>query len=278
MSKVLSVIIINYKTPSLLKQCVKSIKKNTPSCDYNIIVVDNNSEDGSAEMIEDDFADVVLIANKENLGFPRAVNQAIRKSKSKYILLLNPDITVLKGSLDTMMKYMDEHESIAVLGPKLINPNGSIQYSCFKWFTSPRVALYRRTPFGKLTGKKEMIDDFLMADWDHKTGREVAWILGSCMMVSRKAIDQVGLMDERFFMYMEDVDWCRRFWKNGWKVYYYPEVEVVHYYARASAAESNFFLSMFNRQTRIHIKSAIKYFFKYFKEDKDSRTPKMNQE
>jgi len=277
MAKVLSVIIINYKTPSLLRQCIKSVQKNPPSCDYNIIVVDNNSEDGSAEMIEDDFENVVLIANQENLGFPKAVNQAIRKSKSKYILLLNPDITVLKGSLDTMMKYMDEHESIAVLGPKLINPNGSIQYSCFKWFTSPRVALYRRTPFGKLTGKKEMINDFLMADWDHKTGREVAWILGSCMMVSRKAIDQVGLMDERFFMYMEDVDWCRRFWKNSWKVYYYPKVEVVHYYARASASESNFFLSMFNRQTRIHIKSAVKYFFKYLKEDKDSRTPKMNQ-
>ncbi|NQV12797.1 MAG: glycosyltransferase family 2 protein [Parcubacteria group bacterium] len=273
MAKDLSVIVVNYKTPSLLRQCIKSIQKNPPSCNYDIIVVDNNSEDETVEMMEDDFPEVVLIANEKNLGFPKAVNQALRKSDSKYILLLNPDITVLGESLDKMMAYLNVKESIAVLGPKLINPNGSIQYSCFKWFTSPRVALYRRTPFGKLTRQKELVDDFLMADWDHKESREVAWILGSCMMVRRKAIDQVGLMDERFFMYMEDVDWCRRFWQKGWKVFYFPEVEVVHYYARASASESNIFLSMFNRQTRIHIKSAIKYFFKYLNEDKKKRAP-----
>jgi hypothetical protein len=268
MNKTLSIIIVNYKTPSLLKQCIKSIYKNAPSFSYDIIVVDNDSQDGSAEMIEDDFEDVILIAHNENLGFPKAVNRAIKKSKSKYILLLNPDITVLKDSLDKMVEFMDRNESVAVLGPKLINPNGSIQHSCFKWFTSPRVVLYRRTPFGRLTGKKKLIDDFLMVDWDHSKGREVAWILGSCMMVRRSAIDQVGLMDERFFMYMEDVDWCRRFWQKGWKVYYYPNVEMVHYYARASASESSLFLSMFNKQTRIHIKSAVKYFLKYMRNGK----------
>ncbi len=263
MLKKLSVIIVNYKTPSLLRQCIKSIQKNPPSHDYDIIVVDNNSEDETIDMIEEEFPQVIVIANDENLGFPKAVNQGIRKSQSDYILLLNPDITVLKDSLNQMLEYMDKNESIAASGAQLINPNGSIQYSCFKWYTSPRVVLYRRTPFGKLTGKQKLIDDFLMKDWDHRESREVAWILGSCMMVRRKAIDHVGLMDERFFMYMEDVDWCRRFWQKGWKVYYYPHVQMVHYYARASAKESSIFLSMFNKQTRIHINSAVKYFLKY---------------
>lgn len=268
MKKKLSVIIVNYKTPSLLRQCIKSIIKNPPSHEYDIIVIDNNSEDETVEMIEDEFPQVVLIANDENLGFPKAVNQGIRKSNSDYILLLNPDITVLKDSLDKMLEFMDQNENVAASGAKLINPNGSIQYSCFKWYTSPRVVLYRRTPFGKMTGKQKLIDDFLMKDWDHGESKEVAWILGSCMLVRRKAIEHVGLMDERFFMYMEDVDWCRRFWQKGWKVYYYPYVKMVHYYARASAKESSMFLSMFNKQTRIHINSAIKYFIKYMKSGK----------
>lgn len=272
---VLSIIIINYKTPSLLRQCIKSILRNEPKFKYEIIVVDNNSRDESVPMIEDDFYDVVnLIANKKNLGFPKAVNQGLRKAKgSKYILLLNPDITVLPGALDKMVEFMEKNESIAVLGPKLINPNGSIQNSCFTEFTSPSIVLYRRTPFGKLPRAKRKVEEFLMAKWDHNNEREVAWILGSCMLVRMRAIEQVGLMDERFFMYMEDVDWCRRFWQKGWRVYYYPEVKMVHYYQRASASEGGLIRSMFNKQTRIHISSALKYFLKYRRSAKENIRP-----
>jgi GT2 family glycosyltransferase len=267
--KDLSIIIINYKTPSLLRQCIKSTLRAKPKLNYEIIVIDNNSRDGSAQMIEDDFYDtVILIANKKNLGFPKAVNQGIveaQKNQSKYILLLNPDITVLPESLEQIFDFMEKNQDIAILGPQLINPDGSIQNSCFTQFTTPAIVLYRRTVFGKLRKAKKEIDNFLMANWDHRSPRNVAWILGSCMFVRMEAIKKIGPMDERFFMYMEDVDWCRRFWEAGYRVFYWPGVKMVHYYQRASAPEGGLLLSMFNRQTRIHIFSALKYFLKYWK-------------
>lgn len=272
--KILSIIIINYKTPTLLRQCIKSIQKNKPAYPYEIIVIDNNSGDGSVEMIKDDFDNVVkLIANDKNLGFPKAVNQGVEASgKSKYILLLNPDITVLPESLDKLFEYMEKNKEVAVVSPKLINPNGSIQYSCFSQYPSPKMVLYRRTILGRSEKAQKEIKKFLMADWDHKEEKEVAWILGSCMFVRKEAIKKVGLMDERFFMYMEDVDWCRRFWENKWKVMYYPDIKMVHYYQRASASDSGIIKSMFNRQTRIHIASALKFFLKYWKR-KDTKIP-----
>lgn len=266
--KDLSILLIHYKTPTLLRHCLKSIYKDEPNLDYEIIVVDNDSQDKSVEMIEDDFPQVKLIANKLNLGFPKAVNQGIKLSSGKYILILNPDITVLPGSIDKMFEFLEKEKNIAVLAPKLINPNGSIQYSCFSTFPTSQIVLYRRTPLGKSPKALKLIKDYRMTDWDHQEGREVAWVLGSCMMVRKEAIDQIGLMDERFFMYMEDVDWCRRFWQAGFRVYYFPEAEMVHYYQRSSASESGLLLALFNRQTRIHIKSALKYFLKYAKAPK----------
>lgn len=269
--KDVSIIIISYKTPSLLRQCIKSILRSKIKLNYEIIVIDNNSKDESVQMINDDFYDKVkLIANKKNLGFPKAVNQGIleaQKNQSKYILILNPDITVLPNSIESMFEFMEKNKDIGILGPQLINPDGSIQNSCFTKFTTPSIVLYRRTIFGKLKKAKKAIDEFLMKNWDHKTPRDVAWILGSCMFVRMEAIKKVGLMDERFFMYMEDVDWCRRFWEAGWRVYYWPKVKMVHYYQRASASESGLLMSIFNRQTRIHIASALKYFIKYWKHD-----------
>lgn len=271
--KDLSIIIINYKTPSHLRQCIKSIQKHAPKMDYEIIVVDNNSQDGTVQMIEDDFmynyknqkiSNVELIANNENLGFPKAVNQGIKKSNGKYILLLNPDITILENSLEQMIAYMQKHPNVAVLGPKLVNPNGSIQLSCFNRFTSPELVLYRRTLFGKLSRGKKMLDDFTMKSWDHLTEKDVAWILGSCMLVDKNVINKVGMMDERFFMYMEDVDWCRRFWQNDYKVRYFPKVKMVHYYARESSSESGLIKAILKKQTRTHITSAFKFFLKYF--------------
>lgn len=278
--KDLSIIIINYKTSSLLRQCIKSILRQKPKLNYQIIVIDNNSRDGSTQMIEDNFYETVtLIANKKNIGFPKAVNQGIseaQKNNSKYSLLLNPDITVLPNSLEQMIDFMEKNKDIAVLGPKLINPDGSIQNSCFTQFTTPSIVLYRRTILGQLPKAKKEIENFLMAKWDHKTSRNVAWILGSCMLVSMETIKKVGPMDARFFMYMEDVDWCRRFWEHGFRVYYWPEVKMVHYYQRASAPEGGLLLSMFNRQTRIHISSALKYFLKYWKH-RDTITEKLKE-
>ncbi|MBU1118922.1 glycosyltransferase family 2 protein [Patescibacteria group bacterium] len=270
----LSIIIVHYKTPSLLRQCIRSIRKHEPSFKYEIIVVDNNSMDETAQMIEEDFPSITMIANKENLGFPKAVNQGIRVSKGRYVLLLNPDITALPGVLENMITYMTKHPDIGMLGPKLQNPNGSLQLSCFDSYPNVRLIIYRRTFLGNFKRPQKQIRKFTLADWDHGSKREVAWILGSTMLARREAIDDVGLMDERFFMYMEDVDWCRRFWNKGWKVLYYPDFHMIHYYARASASSPNVFFAFFNKQTRIHIVSAIKFILKYAKqnESKDKQT------
>ena len=280
----LSVIIVNYKTPTHLRQCIKSIQKHKPRLNYEIIVVDNNSQDGTTEMIEDDFifnyknqkiSNIKLIANKHNLGFPKAVNQGLEQSKGKYILLLNPDITILESSLEEMIDYLEKNKDIAVLGPKLINPNGSIQNSCFSQFTSPQIVLYRRTLFGKMERGKRVVGDFTMKSWDHSKEKDVAWVLGSCMLIRKEAIEKVGLMDKGFFMYMEDVDWCRRFWKSGYKVRYYPKIKMVHYYARASSSEGGLIQALLKKQTRVHITSALKFFIKYFGQ-KDEQYSKTN--
>lgn len=264
----ISVVLVHYKTPGLLRQCIESIYKASPRASFEIIVVDNNSMDSTPQWIDDDFPEVVLIANKDNRGFPKAVNQGVKKATGSYILLLNPDITVLEDSMDELFEYMEKRTDVGLVGPKLINPNGSLQKSCFKHYPNTRIILYRRTFLGNFNGSQKVLKEFTMDDWDHSDEKEVAWILGSSMFVRRKAIEDIGLMDERFFMYMEDVDWCRRLWQSGWKVVYYPHVKMVHYYARASADNTNAFTAFFNRQTRIHIASGIKFLLKYAKTNK----------
>ncbi len=260
----LSILILNYKTRSLLRQCLKSIHQHPPEGKtYEIIVIDNASDDSTGEMLEDEFPDTTFIPNTINLGFPKAMNQGLRVSRGRYVLLLNPDITVLPQALSKMLAEMERESRIAILGPKLMNPDGSLQYSCFAHDTTLPVIIYRRTPLGRSERGQKAIQTFLMEVWDHAESQEVAWMLGSALLVRREAMEKVGLMDERFFMYLEDVDWCRRFRDAGWRVTYYPHANMIHYYSRASASEKGLFRSLFNKQARIHIASAIKYLWKY---------------
>lgn len=275
--KDLSIIIVNYKTPSMLGHCIDAIKASPTKASYEIIVLDNASEDETVEMLENDYPEVNLIASQENLGFPKAVNRGIKFSRGKYVLILNPDITLLRNPIDIMMEYLKSNPSVGVVGSKLVNPNGDVQNSCFATFTTPRIVLYRRTPLGRSNKAKLTINKFLMNGWNHDRKRQVAWLLGSCMMASRESINKVGLMDERFFMYMEDVDWCRRFWKAGLSVCYLPEASMVHYYQRESAPGTGLIKALFNKQTRIHIKSAFKFFLKYLNENDAHLSKQLNQ-
>ncbi|MFH1509064.1 MAG: glycosyltransferase family 2 protein [bacterium] len=281
--KSISIILVSYENPGILMQCIKSILKeaNKPNESFEIIVVDNSINNKNRneikEKIEDDFSkEVKLIKNKKNVGFPKAVNQGIKNSSGKYVLILNPDITVLENSINKLAAFLDQHEEVAIVSPKLVNPKGTIQFSCFSFFTTIKTIIYRRTSLGNLNKGKKNLEKFSLTNWNHAEARPVAWMLGSAMMAKREAIKKVGLMDERFFMYMEDVDWCRRFWRAGYKVYYYPDAAMVHYYQRESATESSLFLAMFNKLTRIHIKSAIKYFWKYRRAEERDLINKIN--
>ncbi|MDP2918332.1 MAG: glycosyltransferase family 2 protein, partial [bacterium] len=204
------------------------------------------------------------LASNYNSGFGTAINWGINNAPeaAEYLLFLNPDIIIQGNALEKMLEFMAKRQDVALLGPKLLNPDLSGQNSCRRFIT-PQLILYRRTFLGRFSFARKALKHFLMEDIDHNKTQEVDWIFGACMMVRRSAIEEVGLMDERYFLYFEDMDWCRRFWEKGWKVCYYPEAKMIHYHRRESAAESGFSV-LFNRAARIHIASAVKYFIKFF--------------
>ena len=260
----LSIVIVNYNSRGLLRQCLKSLYKNLQGSplNYRIVVVDNNSTDGSVALVREEFPAVRLIPREMNSGYARGINTGITSIEARYYLILNPDTTIVQEkAIEQIVQFMDTHLDAGITGLKLINPNGTTQISCcqFPKFFYP---LYRRTLLGRLPPFKKAVRDYLLLDWDHNETRMVPWVIGTGMIVNGSALAQVGLMDERFFMYFEDTDWCRRFWENGWKVYYLHRVEVVHYYGRGSARVMGL-VSIFDRQTRIHISSWLKYFLKY---------------
>lgn len=258
-----SIVIVNYNQKNLLKECLKGILLVKPKLNYEIIVVDNNSTDGSQEIIknyESKIENFKYIFNKKNLGFASGCNAGIKIAQGKYILILNPDIVVLENSIEEIYKFMEENQDVGIAGPKLLNPDHSIQPSCYRYPTL-LIPILRRTFLGKFKWAKKKMDQYLMADFDHLKKKEVDWLLGACLMIRKKMLDEIGLFDERFFLYFEDVDLCRRAKAVGWKVYYYPSSEMVHYYQRASASQQ----SIFSKITWIHILSAIKYFLKWRK-------------
>ncbi|RJQ30529.1 glycosyltransferase family 2 protein [Candidatus Parcubacteria bacterium] len=266
----LSIIILNYKTKGLVKQCVKSIELLNLGLEYEIIVVDNASDDGCLEMIRAIYLDnkdvnfkgyFKLIASAENAGYTAGNNLGLKQSVGKYVMILNPDITVLHGAIEIMISFLEKYDDAGMVGPKLINPDGSVQMSCYhfpQWY----MPVLRRTFIGRLPSARKKMDEYLMRNWNHDKNISVPWLLGAGIMIKKEALQRVGLMDERFLMYYSDVDWCRRFWENNYAVCYLSDAEMVHYHQRLSA-ETPGIASIFNRMTRIHITDAIKYYAKY---------------
>lgn len=258
----ITLIILNYKSRGLTKQCLKGIDLLKSRLQIETIVVDNASGDGTAEMVRDEFPWVKMIASPTNQGYSAGNNLGIRQAQGKYVVVLNPDVAIFNNALEILFDYMEAHPQVGLCGPKLINPDGTIQASC-RTFPTPQIILLRRTPFGKLPAARNLLRRHLMLEWDHAQNRKVDWMIGACFFVRKSAIDKVGLLDERFFLYLEDVDWCRRFWDAGYEVHYVPDAELVHYHQRLSA-ENPGLTGFLSYATRIHITSAIKYFAKYF--------------
>lgn len=276
---ILSIIILNYNTKDFLLPCVKGIINDTRGLDYEIIIVDNASTDGSARYIQQKliprFGQVKLIVAAANRGYAAGNNLGIKAAAGKYLLIMNSDIAIWDDSLIRMVEFMDNHPRVGLASPRLLSPDGSLQYFCYR-FPSPQVLLYRRAPLGNWTFARRQIAHYLMADWNHRDNRPVDWVQGSCIIVRREAIDQTGLMDERFFLYLEDTDWCRRFWQSGWEVWYLSDVEIVHYHNRASASEK-FYQTVFNKMSWVHLASTWKYFRKWGTGMSKSKTQMSNQ-
>ncbi|OGY46543.1 MAG: hypothetical protein A3A24_00495 [Candidatus Buchananbacteria bacterium RIFCSPLOWO2_01_FULL_46_12] len=278
----LSIVILNYKQTGMVKQCVKGILASQPQLAYEIIVVDNNSGDNCLTEIKKLFAPaeelpvttssllvkleapkppLLTIQAKENGGFAVGNNLGIKQAKGEYVMVINPDIAVVPGVLEKMVAFMQQNPRVGIIGPKLINPDGSVQYSCRR-FPSLLVPLYRRTILGNLPFAKRRLNHYLMVDWQHEKNQAVDWLFGACLLIRKSVLDQVGLFDERFFMYFEDLDFCRRVWEADFLVYYFADVEMVHYHQRLSAEHSGI-LGVFSKAGRIHLESGIKYFAKY---------------
>lgn len=260
--KEVSILIVHYNTPGLLRQTLKGIYKSAPTISYEIIVVDNNLDNSLLHKIKKEFPDVLYVFNEENVGFGCGMNLAIKKSNSKYCFIFNPDIAMLSGVLEKLVEFMDNNTDIGIVGPKLLNPDRTTQYSCYR-FMQPSMIFYRRIPIlQNLSFAKKSVDNYLMKDYNHIETKDVDYLLGAALFVRRKALDEVGGFDPNFFVYFEDQDLCRRFWDKKWRVTYYPKVELIHYHRRETA-EGGFIKQLFNPLTRVQIKSAMYYYRKY---------------
>lgn len=257
----LSIIIVNYKTAPLTAALVESLLKDDLPKGTEIIVVDNGSEDESVAFLRSDYPEILVIDNRENKGLAAGVNAGLAVARGQYYLVLNPDMIALPGAVATLTAFMDDNSDVGMAAGKLVSPNGKLQYSCYRYY-KPMTIVYRRTPFGKTKAGKQAISAFLMKDFDHKAIRDVDWLMGACLMVRRDVVKKIGGMDEQFFLYFEDVDWCRRVWEAGYRVTYVPAAVFSHFHQRSS--DGNSIVKLFtSRPTREHIKSACKYFWKY---------------
>jgi hypothetical protein len=252
----MDVIIVNYRSTRPLLRCLEAFAGESARTPVNVIVYDN-TENNDIGFIEEKYPDVSIRRDGRNLGFAAAANRALGESEAPYVTLLNPDTIVLGGFFDTVLPYMEKNGDVGIAGPGILNPDGSIQGSA-RSFPNALTGLFGRASIlTKLfPGNRISRANVLTDRTDGKTPIEVDWVSGACMVVRRKAIDQVGLLDERFFLYWEDADWCMRMRRKGWKVIYFPMPCVVHYVGASSS--QRIFRSTFD----FHV-SAYKLFYKY---------------
>lgn len=230
----LSVIIVSYNTKDLLCQTIESVISTTSDISYEILVSDNNSKDGSVDMVRQRFPEVIVIENKENLGFSKANNIAIKKAKGRYILLLNSDTVVEKGCLDESVKYMDNHKNIGVLGCKVVLPTGELDHACKRGFPTPKASFYYLLKLHRFFPNNKKYGLYCASHIKEDEVGDVDALMGAFMMLPQSVIHKVGVLDEAFFMYGEDIDWCYRIKKAGFRVVYYPEAKIIHYKGSSS--------------------------------------------
>lgn len=244
MSAFVSVVIVSWNTRRHLVNCLESLLADSQSCNVEIIVVDNASSDGSLEAVAERFSVVKLIKNTENLGFAKANNIGINASSGKYICLINSDVKVLENCIDRLVAFMEANPLVGMAGPRILNPDGTLQVSC-RHFPSLWNNLCQVAGFNKVFRNSRFFSEPFMKYWVHDEVRSVDAIRGCFWIIRRKALDEVGLLDERFFFYGEDIDWCKRCRNAGWQIVLYPNAEAIHHGgASSSNAPIKFYLEM----------------------------------
>ncbi len=254
----LTVVIVNWNVRELLRRCLRSVlasaAASVPPLGLQIIVVDNGSSDGSADMVRAEFPDVRLIANADNPGFAAANNQGLALARGRYVLLLNPDTECLGDSLPALVRYADAHPDVGLVGPQLLNSDGSVQ-SSRRRFPTLATALFEST-WLEPWAPQRVLERYRLLDQPDDAILDVDWVTGAAMLARREAVETVGGLDEGYFMYSEEMDWCRQIKVAGWRVVYFPAVQIVHHVGKSSEQAVP--------ARHIHFqRSKIRYFHKY---------------
>lgn len=244
----ISIVLVNYKTSELTMECVQSLYDFAPQVPFEVLVIDNASDDGLAERLAESFPDVRYFAMGENVGFAKANNFGIHNSHGRYVMLLNNDAKFTDGALQKMIDCMEAMPGVGVLGPRHVDADGFFQVSCGAFPTLMTEAV-RKLIHYRLSLNDYRVRDYL--DQKYSGSPAIGWLSGSCLLIRREALEQAGLLDERFFMYFEDVDFCHRVSGAGWVVHYYSHVTVTHY-GGASAKQNLLSAMIENRRSQIY--------------------------
>ena len=241
----LSVVIVNYNVKHFLEQCLYAALKASENIETEIFVVDNNSVDGSCAMLREKFPQVILIENQQNLGFSKANNQAIRRSKGEYVLLLNPDTVVEENSFEKICAFMDAHPEAGGLGVKMIDGKGHFLPESKRGLPTPKVAFYKIFGLSALFPKSKEFSRYHLGHLDENQTHEVEILAGAFMLMRKKALNEVGLLDEDYFMYGEDIDLSYRLVLGGYKNYYFAGTTIIHYKGESTKKGSVNYVKMF---------------------------------
>ena len=255
----LSVIIVNYNVKFYLEQCLESVRRASRGLQVEVFVVDNLSTDGSVEYLSGRFPEVTFIANRENVGFARANNQAIRQSKGRYVLLLNPDTIVGEDTLARSVEFMESHPEAGGLGVYMLNANGTFAPESRRGLPTPFVAFCKMSGLAKRFPKSRLLGRYYMGYLDVNEVNEIEVMSGAYMMLRREALDKVGLLDEDFFMYGEDIDLSYRVLKGGYKNYFLP-VRMLHYKGESTVKSSYRYAYVFYQAMRLFFRKHFSHY------------------
>lgn len=242
-SRLVSIISVTWNGKRFVHECLRSLKRDE-DIPLEVIIVDNASTDGTPDLVAEQFPEFKLICNRQNYGFAKANNIGIQASQGRYLCLVNSDVVVPEGCFRELVRFMDEHTDIGILGPQMIGPDGDIRRSTMR-LPSLRNSLLRAFALDGVPWLSRAAGGQMMSDFRHNNIADVEILNGWFWVIRREALDQVGLLDERFFMYGEDMDWCHRFREAGWRVVFYPYAKALHYGgASSSAAPIRFYVEM----------------------------------
>ena len=241
--KDLGICILTLKSKEKVLACLDSLFKTTQELDIDVIVVDNHSDDGTVEEIRAQFPRVHLIVNDANLGYSKAVNQGLRVLEARYYVLLNPDTIVLDSAFNHLIQFMDNTPEAGICSPRVLNQDGSVQYQARRGEARPWDVFSYFSGLSKLFPNNPRFSGYLLTHIDNNRISEVMAVSGSCMMIRKEVIDQIGYLDERYFAYQEDTDYCFHARQVGWKVYYVPHAEVIHYGGQGGSNINPYFSS-----------------------------------